>query len=211
MGVYVSETRDLTRRNIVECKVLRRLGEAVTIARWIPIVVYIGSIWLANFFIMNIGTQYEPNGPHVIPVGFGFEAPSGVLWVGVALVARDFVQRVFGKKIAIVAMLVGAALSYFVAPSLALASAAAFLLSETADFAVYTPMIERGYTALAVLASGTVGLVVDTFVFLSLAFGNLAFWQGQVLGKFEVTAVAALLVWLLHRRRTAVHRVRVAA
>src|SRR5687767_7096484 len=100
--------------------------------RWVPVAVYIASIWLANFFIMNVGTQYDPNGPHVIPVGFGFEAPSGVLWVGVALVARDFVQRELGKRMALIAMLVGALLSYFVAPSLALASAAAFLLSETA-------------------------------------------------------------------------------
>jgi len=176
----------------------------MSVLRWVPVAVYIASIWLANFFIMNIGTQYDPNGPHVIPVGFGFEAPSGVLWVGVALVARDSVQRALGKRIAVAAMLVGAALSYFVAPSLALASAAAFLLSETADFAVYTPMIQRGYVALAVLVSGTVGLVVDTVAFLWLAFGSLTFWQGQVIGKLEVTVLAALVVWWVHRRRYSV-------
>jgi uncharacterized PurR-regulated membrane protein YhhQ (DUF165 family) len=170
------------------------------VGRWIPAGIYIASIWLANYFIMNVGTQYSPGGPHVIPVGFGFEAPSGVLWVGVALVARDYVQRNLGKRVAIGAMLTGAALSFLVAPALALASGLAFLLSEFADFAVYTPMSRRGHPASAVLASGTVGSVVDTVVFLSVAFGSLAFWQGQLIGKLEVTVVAAAVIWIVNRR-----------
>src|SRR6478752_401189 len=139
---------------------------------------------MANWFIQNVGTQYTPNGPHVIPVGFGLEAPSGVLWVGVALVARDLVQQYFGSRIAIVAMVVGAALSFLVAPALALASATAFLVSEFADFAVYTPLMRRDRFVLAVFLSGTVGLVVDSVLFLGLAFGSLEFLAGQIVGKF---------------------------
>lgn len=168
--------------------------------KWLIAAVYVGSIFMANWFIQNVGTQYEPGGPHVIPVGFGLEAPSGVLWVGVALVARDLVQQFFGRRFAIGAMLAGAVLSYFVAPSLALASATAFLLSESADLIVYTPMIRRGLLVLAVLASSTVGLVVDTIVFLWLAFGELTFWQGQVVGKLEVALVASAAIWLIRRR-----------
>src|SRR6478752_5937172 len=111
---------------------------------------------MANWFIQNVGTQYTPNGPHVIPVGFGFEAPSGVLWVGVALVARDLVQQFLGSRVAVAAIFVGVAASWFVAPALALARAAGFLLSELADFSVYTPLMRRGRIPLAVLASGTV-------------------------------------------------------
>src|SRR5262245_28787475 len=98
---------------------------------------------MANWFIQNVGTQYQPGGPHVIPVGFGLEAPSGVLWVGVALVARDLVQQYWGARVAWVAVLLGAFLSYFVAPSLAFASGVAFLVSETADLLVYTPIMRR--------------------------------------------------------------------
>jgi uncharacterized PurR-regulated membrane protein YhhQ (DUF165 family) len=168
--------------------------------RWLVVVAYIATVWLANWFVANIGHQYDPNGPHVIPVGFGLEAPSGVLWVGVALVARDLVHQYFGRGMAVGAMLVGAVLSFFVAPSLAFASGAAFLLSETADLIVYTPLIKRGRLVAAVFISGTVGLIVDTFVFLLLAFGSLQFWEGQVVGKLWVTAAAALALWVLRRR-----------
>src|SRR4051794_28738632 len=171
-----------------------------SVVKWVWVAAYIGSIFMANWFIQNVGTQYQPGGPHVIPVGFGLEAPSGVLWVGVALVARDLVQQFHGSRITVAAMGLGAIASYFVAPSLALASAAGFLLSETADFIAYTPLMRRGLLVLAVLVSGIVGLVVDTVVFLYLAFGSLGFWQGQILGKFWVTLIAAGLIWALRRR-----------
>ena len=60
------------------------------------------------------------------------------------------------------AILVGSALSAALAPpALVIASAAAFLLSEFADLAVYTPLARRRLIA-AVVASGAVGLVVDS-------------------------------------------------
>jgi hypothetical protein len=83
---------------------------------------------------------------------------------------------------------------------LAAASAAGFLLSESADFAVYTPLMHRGRIPLAVLASGVVGLLVDTVVFLTIAFGSLQFWQGQVLGKLWITLIATGVIWLLRRQ-----------
>lgn len=166
----------------------------------LAVVLYIGSIFMANWFIQNVGTQYVPGGPHVIPVGFGLEAPSGVLWVGVALVARDLVQQFYGSRIAIAAVVIGAALSYFVAPSLALASAVAFLLSEMADFLVYTPLMRRDKFVLAVFLSGTVGITVDSIVFLGLAFGSLEFLAGQILGKFWATLAGAAVIWLIRRR-----------
>ena len=156
---------------------------------------YIFTIFAANWFIMNVGEQFGPDAPHVIPVGFGLYAPSGVLWVGFALVARDLVQFFLGRKFAVGAILIGAALSYVVAPSLALASCVAFLLSETADFGVYTPLIGRGKIVLAVFASGLVGIVVDSVVFLTLAFGSLEFVEGQILGKFYATCIGAVAVW----------------
>ena len=58
----------------------------------------------------------------------------------------------------------------------------AFLLSEFADFAVYTPLARRRLVA-AVVASSIVGLVVDSIVFLWLAFGSLEFLFGQIVGK----------------------------
>ena len=103
--------------------------------------------------------------------------------IGLALVLRDFVQRHLGRDRTITAILAGAALSAIVAPpALVLASTASFLLSELADMGVYTPLHERRL-ALAVLASGLVGAIVDSVVFLLLAFGNLAYIEGLIVGK----------------------------
>ena len=168
---------------------------------------YIGSIWLANWFIGNVGSCI-PDGPCVIPVGLGWSAPSGVLWIGVALFLRDLLQDASNKKWVIGGILMGAGLSAFLSPSLALASGLAVLSGELLDFAVHTPLRERS-RPLAVLLSGTVGSIVDSVVFLWLAFGSLMFIEGQVLGKMEMTVLAALLVlgkqnvlpiWLLLKR-----------
>jgi uncharacterized PurR-regulated membrane protein YhhQ (DUF165 family) len=158
-------------------------------------VLYVGTVVAANWFVQNVGDQAAPGAPHTIPVGFGYRAPSGVLWVGVAFTLRDVVQSTLGKRWTILAIGAGAALSYLVAPALAAASATAFLVSELLDFGVYTPLIERGRLVLAVALSNTVGLIVDTVVFLWLAFDSLDFWQGQVIGKGWMTLLAlALLV-----------------
>lgn len=157
---------------------------------WVALVAYVSTVWLANYFVGHVGHQAFPGGPHLIPVGFGLEGPSGVLWVGAALVLRDVVQRHLGRKAVVGAILVGTALSYFVAPSLAVASAAAFLLSEALDFAVFTPLADRDRLVLAVGASNAVGAIVDTFVFLWIAFGSIAFWQGQIVGKLWMTLPA---------------------
>ena len=78
-------------------------------------------------------------------------------------------------------------------PSLVIASAVAFGLSELADWTVYTPLARRNLSA-AVLAAGIVGSVVDSAVFLSIAFGTLDFMVGQVIGKGWATlAVLPLL------------------
>ncbi|MGC2156996.1 MAG: VUT family protein, partial [Pseudolabrys sp.] len=97
-------------------------------------------------------------------------------------------------------IIVGAAISAGLAPpSLVVASAAAFLLSEFADFAVYTPLARRRLVA-AVVASSVVGLVVDSIVFLWLAFGSLEFLIGQIIGKLWMVLLATPFVVYLRRR-----------
>ncbi len=154
----------------------------------------------ANWMIGNVGTVCMPNGPCLIPVAPGLSAPSGVLMIGVALVLRDLVQRRLGVGHSAFAVVLGAALSAWVAPpALALASGAAFLVSELADLAVYTPLARRRLVA-AVVASSAVGLVVDSLIFLWLAFGSLAFLGGQVVGKAWMVLLAVPFVMLLRRR-----------
>ena len=155
----------------------------------------------ANWLIGNVGMVCVPGGgPCLIPVAPGLMAPSGVLMVGLALVLRDMVQRRLGLGWAGAAVLAGAALSALLAPpSLVVASAAAFLVSEAADLAVYTPLQRRGLV-LAVALSSVAGLVLDSLVFLLLAFGSLEFLAGQVVGKlWMVLASLPFVAWLRRR------------
>jgi queuosine precursor transporter len=157
----------------------------------------------ANWLIGNVGTVCVPGGgPCLIPVAPSLLAPSGVLMVGLALVLRDMVQRRLGLGWASAAVLAGAVLSALLAPpALVVASAAAFRLSEAVDLAVYTPLQRRGLV-LAVALSSVAGLVLDSVVFLLLAFGSLEFLAGQVVGKlWMVLASLPLVAWL--RRRDA--------
>jgi len=162
------------------------------------LILFLLTVPIANWMIGNVGTTCIPKGPCLIPVAPGLMAPSGVLLIGVALVLRDAVHEYFGSKIVLGAILVGAALSAFVAPApLVIASGVAFLLSELADMAVYTPLRKKRL-AMAVLASGVVGAVVDSAAFLWIAFGSLDYLAGQVVGKAWMTIGAAAFLW---RRR----------
>jgi uncharacterized PurR-regulated membrane protein YhhQ (DUF165 family) len=158
------------------------------------------TIPVANWMIGHVGAVCTPNGPCLIPVFPGLYAPSGVLIIGIALVLRDLVQRRLGVVYSAGAVVAGAVLSAAVAPpALALASGVAFLLSEFADLAVYTPLARRRLVA-AVVASSLVGLVVDSIIFLWLAFGSLEFLAGQVVGKSWMVLLSIPLVHVMRRR-----------
>lgn len=159
--------------------------------RYLPLAGYIATIFAANWAIVT----FPP-----VPVGFGLVAPAGVYFAGLAFTLRDLTQDALGRRWTYAAILVGAALSAWLSGPLALASGAAFLLSETADLVVYTPLYERRWL-LAVGASNLVGLVVDSMLFLWLAFGSLEFLAGQVVGKVEMTAIAIVVLALLRSRR----------
>lgn len=167
---------------------------------------FIACIPLANWMIGNVGAVCVPHGPCLVPVwpwgpgGKPLMAPSGVLMIGLALVLRDLVQRRLGRGVAVGAIVAGAALSGAVAPpQLLIASATAFLLSELADFAVYTPLQSRGLV-LAVLASSVVGLIADSILFLWLAFGSLDYLVGQILGKLWMVLLALPFIHWIRKR-----------
>jgi len=160
---------------------------------------FLASIPLANWMVLHVGSVCVPQGPCLVPVAPGLLAPSGVLTVGAALVLRDVVQRCLGLLWGLAAIAAGAALSILVAPAaLVIASGTAFALSELADCLVYTPL-QRRRLMLALVTSSTVGLVVDSLVFLLLAFGSLEFLAGQIVGKLWAVLIAVPLVRLLRR------------
>lgn len=152
---------------------------------------YIATIFAANWAITRFG---------LVPVGFGLLAPAGVYFAGLAFTLRDLTQDRLGRPAVLAAIVAGAALSVLVSPVFALASGVAFLVSELADFAVYQPLRRRHWLG-AVAASNTVGLLVDSVLFLWLAFGSLTFLPGQIVGKAWMTVLAVAVLWVIRRRR----------
>ena len=163
---------------------------------------FLACIVLANHATQHWGDEAFPGGPHMVTL-LGYVGPSGVLFAGLSFGLRDAAQMAFGRWPVLAVIVLGAGLSYFVAPSLALASGVAFLLSESFDWAVYTPLAERGRYGLAVLLSNTVGSAVDTLLFLWIAFGSLAFFEGQFVLKALMVLPALLVMAPFRMRRLA--------
>ncbi|WP_026617202.1 VUT family protein [Ensifer aridi] len=166
------------------------------------IAAFAATIPAANWMIGNVG-ECIPQGPCLIPVGFGLDAPSGVLLVGLALVLRDWVHEAGGAKAALAAIGIGGLVSWlFAPPALVLASVLAFVIAELADLAVYAPLRAKRLW-LAVLLSGIVGAAVDSAVFLWVAFGSLDFIAGQIVGKLWMTLIAAVVLAIGRMRSAA--------
>lgn len=165
---------------------------------WICAVLFVATVWGANYAVKHWG---------IVNVGFGLEAPAGVYFAGIAFTLRDIVHRALGRAVVMGCIVVGALFSWLLEAnvsipgghvSLAVASAIAFLASESADLAVYEPMRQRGWMR-AVIASNAVGILADSALFLWLAFGSLDFFKGQVVGKAWMTVVAIPILLLIRR------------
>jgi hypothetical protein len=157
----------------------------------------------AAFVATVVAANWALNRWGIVPIGFGLEAPAGVYFAGLAFGLRDGLFELGGRLWVGAAILVGATVSLIISDaahipggvtSIAVASAAAFGLSELADAVVYEPLRDRNWPA-AVTVSNLVGAVVDSALFLWLAFGSLAHMAGQVVGKTYMVALALPLVW----------------
>lgn len=163
-------------------------------------VLFLSMIPIANYTLLHIGicTASEPC---VIPVWFYpvIYAPSGVIFAGLAFVLRDILQRLSSLMISVYAVLCGTILSYvYVNKELALAACGAYLVSELSDTVVYS-FLQRYNLFLAVLVSSCVGLIIDSVIFLHLAFHSYHFILGQIIGKLLMVIFAAPLIILVRK------------
>lgn len=150
---------------------------------------YVAAIVAANYMTAHLG---------LVGVGFGLLVTAGTFAAGFALLARDFVQRVGGIRLALAAVAVGGALSWSLAsPALAVASTIAFVAAELADLGVFTPLRERSF-AVAALASNVVAAPIDTVLFLHMAgFGVTAeAVAGQFIGKVVWATLLPLSLYM---------------
>lgn len=126
--------------------------------------------------------------------------PAGALLAGVTLTVRDIVHDTLGAPLAILVVLAGTGLAWLVgSPRIATASAVAFAASELIDAATYSALRTRS-RPLAVGASNVAGLVVDSAVFVPLAFGTTAMLAGQLIGKTVATIASLGVLAIWHRK-----------
>lgn len=161
----------------------------------VRVVAVVVGAFLACIVAANYATQHFG-----LVQGVGGMVTAGTYLAGATFTLRDAVHETWGRWHVIALIIVGAALSWFVAPVFAVASGAAFLVSELADLAVYEPLRKRQWET-AVVASGVVGSIVDTFVFLRLAHLPTSMWVSQVATKTAVTVVMLVVIRALLRNR----------
>lgn len=152
----------------------------------------------ANYTLLHFGTSCPVGEPCVIPVWFYpvIYAPSGVLFAGAAFVFRDILQRLSSLWLSLVAVLCGTVISYvYVNPELAIAGSTAYFLSEITDTCVYT-YLQKHNLILAIFVSACAGLVVDSIVFLHMAFHSYQFLTGQIIGKLLVVILCIPVIQL---------------
>ena len=119
------------------------------------------------------------------------------LVVGFVFVLRDYAQREIGHKILLATLLAGVVTYYMVDPMIALASISAFVLSEMADWAIYSftkrPLQNR------ILMSSLFSVPVDTLAFQHLAgYLTPAAFVTEVVSK----AIGVAIIWYLLKLRT---------
>lgn len=122
------------------------------------LVLYVGLIVLSNYLLEHFG---------LIGIGFGLAAPAGTFCAALTFPARDVVQRFGGFWLGAASVLLGAAISWWISPTLAVASAVAYLVGESTDLLVYSAL--QRHFVFAVLSSGVVASLVTSVVFLHLA------------------------------------------
>ena len=110
----------------------------------------------------------------------------GSVIAGLVFVARDFAQREVGHKIVLLLMAAAGLLSYLLAdPFVAIASIAAFAISEISDYIVYSKY--KGDFNKRVVVSSLVSVPIDTAVFLAIISHLSAL-------SFAVMCISKLLV-----------------
>ena len=170
---------------------------------------FVGAAAASNWAIQHVGHYNGAHAPRTIPIGWGMEAASGVILVGVMISVRDALHEQVGIKGTLLAILIGSAISSSLAPpALAVASGATMVVAESADALVYQRLRRRG-RVLAAAASNIVSSLLDSAVFLLIAFGVNATTQGApalTIGKFEVSLLTLTIMALALRARPSVGR-----
>ena len=152
-------------------------------------------MWVALYIaaIVAVNWMFTAIAPWQTPLGDLYLAD---IVVGFVYVLRDYAQRDIGHYVLFATAVAGVLTWFMVDPAIAVASITAFMLSETADWAVYSwlrrPLSQR------ILISSAIAVPLDTFAFQYLAgYLTPAAFMTEVASK----ALGVIIVWYLLRAR----------
>ena len=156
----------------------------------IQIVLYMLCIVLADI----LAAQF------IIPIGFGLAVPAGVFMIAPIFTLRDSLHRTYGARMVTILILVASAFSYGLSIVLGnemlgrvtIASVIAFFVSENVDTFVYH-LTRRKSWMTRVLSSNAVSSLVDSILFIGIAFGIV--WP-LIIGQYIVKMVLAYFTGL---------------
>jgi uncharacterized PurR-regulated membrane protein YhhQ (DUF165 family) len=183
---FMSHVSEMSASVVGRLRKVRAMKRFVALAACFTGLVVLAN-WLASRYIIHV-----PFTPYV--------APAGVFCIGGVLVLRDWMQQLAGLRrtmplvyaAGLLSWLIGDAAGWTSLEKVAIASVAAFTVSETIEALVFTPLRRKSLT-LGVALSATAGNAVDSYIFLTLAFSSTAFFWGQFWGKTEAIVIGVVL------------------
>jgi uncharacterized PurR-regulated membrane protein YhhQ (DUF165 family) len=146
-------------------------------------------VYVALIPFVNWSFTWAPN----IDIFGGWAFNPVTVITGLVLVVRDFAQREVGHKV-LIAMFIALGFTVLLAgPRLALASGAAFAISETVDWSLFT--FTKLRLSTRVFLSSLIAAPIDSVVFLlGAGFFTVANAVMSVLGKMVGAVVVSLVV-----------------
>ncbi len=152
-------------------------------------------MWVALYVaaIVAVNWMFTAIAPWPTPMGDLYLAN---VVVGFIFVLRDYAQREVGHYILFFTAVAGVLTWFMVDPAIAIASITAFILSETADWGVYSflrrPLSQR------ILVSSMIAIPLDTLAFQYLAgYLTPAAFATEIVSK----ALGVMIVWYVLRAR----------
>ena len=129
----------------------------------------------------------------------------------ITFLITDLANRAFGIKIAryvvLVGFFIGIILTLFVSTNyediisirIAIGSATAFIIAQNLDVNIFDKLKKKRWY-VAPLTSSTLGSIIDTFLFFSIAFYNTGIpWFTLALGDLAVKLIVALVMLIPFR------------
>ena len=129
----------------------------------------------------------------------------------ITFLITDLANRAFGKKkaryVVLIGFFIGIILTLFVSTNfediisirIAIGSATAFFIAQNLDVNIFDRLRKKKWY-IAPLTSSTIGSIIDTFLFFSIAFYNTGIpWFTLALGDLAVKLVVALIMLIPFR------------